>query len=799
MSLFGGVAGRSSLRSNKSEKVTFKRSPASRSHGNNGNRDSSHNYNQTRSLHSSTFSFTSSSISHKSKPDSFRKNIVLSNRTTDNLSQYRQQTTSKLSDGFQNRLERMATRFSLHSLAFQPISSGDSVFDEMNKRTHQDQIFEPIFLFSSFFHLKLGRPQQIEDLQKNYFIYKHEDVFRIVHNKDCVFHGFDLLKDSYIYAFFEMVTLISLHVLFALDMHNSIHISQVANVVSYIIICLLVFGLRCAWCARQLLEPFVYNNISTFLTTLSFSITYCVVSKTLWGVGICFLIFASFMSFSSACRSVSRPSLLITIFSWYIWLLVEIVHGKFSQMKDVLILGQLTISLNVFLFFLCTLQLVTCVNTFTQLIISPDYNPFLNSCKYSISERMATKIINTINPKQEKLEVIEQGDILRRYSSEQSQKFNLILLKENVIKKTKELHHWDIDEADLIIDRRDILGRGQYGTVYSCKYKNKICAVKVLDESKYSEDNILAFANEARLLIEIQHRNILRFIGCQFCAKIVCVLTEKCENYSLSHCIQNDTLNLSLNNELLRMMGSLSHSLHFLHTKQNPIIHCDLKPDNILVRDDLSVALADFGESITCNQNTEYEYTHFAGTPYYVSPEVILQEDVTRKSDIFSFGMILFEVSLFYHHRARFTCGFCSLKNMDTINPMHTRNITPMQICFHNGERIQMTSMSNSMNRIARGKRPILPGPFTRTWPEVAKLIQSCWAHKPDERPSALEVMLSLRNIIENAKGDEDDYLGLKTYPLRNYCFRLIMKQLRYFQLSLFLLIILCSLFLFVF
>ena len=98
---------------------------------------------------------------------------------------------------------------------------------------------------------------------------------------------------------------------------------------------------------------------------------------------------------------------------------------------------------------------------------------------------------------------------------------------------------------------------------------------------------------------DLQHPNLLRMIACHFSAQQMFLVTELASNGTLGDVIRSDNMNLSLNNRLLHMLSGICSALNFLHYKDQPIIHRDIKPDNILVRDNFTVLLSDFGESKT--------------------------------------------------------------------------------------------------------------------------------------------------------------------------------------------------------
>ena len=78
------------------------------------------------------------------------------------------------------------------------------------------------------------------------------------------------------------------------------------------------------------------------------------------------------------------------------------------------------------------------------------------------------------------------------------------------------------------------------------------------------------------------------------------------------------------------------------------------------------------------------------------------------------------------------------------------------------------------------GFTPLIPEPFQRSWPALAQLIQDCFNFDPSSRPSALDFQNRLREVTNNMTGNEDDYLGVKSYPLRKYLLKEAMRLYEY-------------------
>ena len=277
-------------------------------------------------------------------------------------------------------------------------------------------------------------------------------------------------------------------------------------------------------------------------------------------------------------------------------------------------------------------------------------------------------------------------------------------------------------------------------------------------------------------LLNFNHPNLMSLVTCHISPSLMFFVTDLATKGTLRSCILSDQLNLSLDNRLLSMLCGAAKGLHVLHSRDEPIIHRDIKPDNILVREDYSAIVSDFGESKTLQDDVNSIST-IVGTPFYIAPEIIRAEESTVQSDIFSFGILILVVSTFYHYRMRFTREFCKLKEIPTINPCR-RKMDPVRICFQ--YKNEGTTVAEISSKVTQGFRPTLPEPFVRSWPELAALIQDCWIDDPNKRPTSLELRSRLDEINHMITGDEEDYLGIPTFPLRKYMLTQVLRLFHY-------------------
>ncbi|KAG8084925.1 hypothetical protein GUJ93_ZPchr0010g8280 [Zizania palustris] len=189
------------------------------------------------------------------------------------------------------------------------------------------------------------------------------------------------------------------------------------------------------------------------------------------------------------------------------------------------------------------------------------------------------------------------------------------------------------------------LGGGGFGSVYKGVLSDStIVAVKKLDGARQGEKQ---FRAEVSTIGLIQHINLVKLIG--FCCEgdERLLVYEHMQNGSLDvHLFQSnaDTTVLSWATRYNLAIG-VARGLSYLHQSCHEcIIHCDIKPENILVDASFVPKIADFGMAAFVGRNFSRVLTTFRGTIGYLAPEWISGVAVTPKVDVYSFGMVLLEI-----------------------------------------------------------------------------------------------------------------------------------------------------------
>lgn len=196
------------------------------------------------------------------------------------------------------------------------------------------------------------------------------------------------------------------------------------------------------------------------------------------------------------------------------------------------------------------------------------------------------------------------------------------------------------------------IGEGGFGLVYKGRLRDgTLVAVKVL--SPESRQGLREFVTELTVLTNIEHENLVEILGCCTEGNYRILVSRYLENNSLAHTLLGQShSSIDFNWRTRRdICIGIAKGLAFLHEEVQPyIVHRDIKASNILLDKDLTAKISDFGLAKLIPANMSHVSTRVAGTLGYLAPEYALRGQLTRKADIYSFGVLLMEI----------VCGRCN-------------------------------------------------------------------------------------------------------------------------------------------
>ncbi|KAL1533821.1 putative wall-associated receptor kinase-like 16 [Salvia divinorum] len=272
-----------------------------------------------------------------------------------------------------------------------------------------------------------------------------------------------------------------------------------------------------------------------------------------------------------------------------------------------------------------------------------------------------------------------------------------------------------------------IVGQGGFGTVYKGTLSDKT-PVAVKKSKQVDPTQIEQFINEVFVLSQINHRNIVRLLGCCLEMESPLLVYEFVANGTLSSHVHKNEKNARPSlfwGARLKIAAETAGALAYLHSAASTaIIHRDVKSDNILLDKNMTAKVSDFGASRLVPADITQLSTMVQGTFGYLDPEYMQTSQLTEKSDVYSFGMVLLEL-------------LTSRKAVSFDGVEEERNLASYFLYMLRENRLSEIVDENVWR----------DGNMETVW-RVGRLAKECLNVKGENRPSMKEVAIELEGMM---------------------------------------------------
>ncbi|CAI0628242.1 unnamed protein product [Linum tenue] len=298
----------------------------------------------------------------------------------------------------------------------------------------------------------------------------------------------------------------------------------------------------------------------------------------------------------------------------------------------------------------------------SNLVVDPSFLTSLTSCKsLKILEISDTSFEGALPPSMGNLSSSFQyflgsnckiqGNIpvtirRRKKSSEERNKVKEELLASLTWRRISLL---ELQRATNGFDDCNLLGKGSFGRVYKGVLADDTnVAIKVFSElegeADDDDDDIFGNDTECEVLRNLRHRNLIKIISTCYTTGFKALVLEFMPNGSLHKWLYSHNYFLDIFKRL-DILIDVASALEYLHQGYSiPVVHCDLKPSNVLLDGDLVAHIADFGISKFLGSGDSMTRTLTLATIGYMAPEFGMDGIVSTKSDVYSFGILVMEV-----------------------------------------------------------------------------------------------------------------------------------------------------------
>jgi len=259
-------------------------------------------------------------------------------------------------------------------------------------------------------------------------------------------------------------------------------------------------------------------------------------------------------------------------------------------------------------------------------------------------------------------------------------------ISSQVFVQSFEKEGWLVNSKD--ISCQDQIGSGEFGVVSKGEYQGRLVAIKKLkDDSKAAQ----TFLAEASVMTTLHHKNLVDLIGIYFENNALNMVTEFCKNGALVDYLRSRGRAVITKDKQIGFACDICNGMQYLEEKK--IVHRDLAARNVLLAEDLTAKVADFG--LARDVALEMEKGKFPVK--WTAPEAIQDNAFSTKSDIWSFGVLLWEI---------FSYG---------------RNPYPR------------VPLNEVLQKVNKGYRMEIPEGCSQN---IYQLMKDCWELKPERRPT---------------------------------------------------------------
>uniref|UniRef100_A0A0D9UY02 Protein kinase domain-containing protein n=1 Tax=Leersia perrieri TaxID=77586 RepID=A0A0D9UY02_9ORYZ len=267
---------------------------------------------------------------------------------------------------------------------------------------------------------------------------------------------------------------------------------------------------------------------------------------------------------------------------------------------------------------------------------------------------------------------------------------------------------WTLDPSKLLVGHK--FASGAYSRLFKGLYDDKPVAIKFIRQTDDDDNGKMAaklakqYNSEINALSHLYHKNVIKLVAAYKCPPVFYIITEFLDGGSLRSYLNSTEHHPIPLEKIISIALDIARGLEYIHSQG--VVHRDIKPENILFDGNFCVKIADFG--IACEETLCDALVEDEGTYRWMAPEMIKRKAYNRKVDVYSFGLLLWEM---VSGRIPFD------------------DLTPLQAAYAVA---------------TRHARPIIPPECPMA---LRPLIEQCCALQPEKRPDFWQIVKTLEEF----------------------------------------------------
>eukprot|EP00727_Mastigamoeba_balamuthi_P011527 m51a1_g6998 putative serine threonine-protein kinase ctr1-like (2210) ;mRNA; r:188190-197572 len=278
-----------------------------------------------------------------------------------------------------------------------------------------------------------------------------------------------------------------------------------------------------------------------------------------------------------------------------------------------------------------------------------------------------------------------------------------------------------LKRSELEIGER--IGKGQFGTVHNGDWHGTPVAIRVIDKTEITHEDLKAIKSEMMMTHSLHHPNLLMMLGYSETKTDLLIVSEYMASGSLHEYLKKNSMNMNYYNKVAIAFDTIK-GLAYLHSAKPPVVHGNLSSQSLMIDGSMVTKICDFWCSKKGKNSSSATRRHSG----WLAPELIDGKPATTATDVFAFGIVLWELFI----PAELYSTMTDSSKSSSVSPAHSTSTQAVQ----GGVELQQVTPQQQQQQ-----QGAVPEIHPSTPKEVATLLNRCWQKEPERRPSVFQIL----------------------------------------------------------